>query len=107
MFGIVQVIFHLQHINDLNGKLDMAVMLNKAEGIFYQIKESDHLSDNVRLILGMPLLQTQTSYGSHEQSPFEDSTELSNSTQPCCSVDNVRISPDEVAYERSINSSFL
>ncbi|XP_072396962.1 TBC1 domain family member 15 isoform X2 [Diabrotica undecimpunctata] len=103
-YGFTEI---LKHINDLNGKLDMAIMLNKAEGIYYQIKESEHLTDNIRIILGLPILQTQTSYGSHEQSPFEDSTDMSNGTQPCCSVDNVRISPDEVAYERSINSSFL
>lgn len=31
-------------------------MLNKAEGIFYQIKEAEHLTDNIRFILGLPLL---------------------------------------------------
>ncbi|KAG5893896.1 hypothetical protein JTB14_001079 [Gonioctena quinquepunctata] len=104
-YGFTEI---LKHINDLNGKLDMAVMLNKAEGIYYQIKEADHLTDNIRLILGLPILQTQNSYGSHEQSPFEDSSaELSNSTQPCCSVENVRISPDEVSYEREISLKYI
>lgn len=85
----------------------MAVMLNKAEGIFYQIKEADHLTDNVRLILGLPLLGNQTSFESHEQSPFDESAELSNGAQPYSSLEHVRISPDEVTYERSLNSSFL
>lgn len=97
----------MQHINDLNGKLDMAVMLNKAEGILYQIKEADHLTDSIRLILGLPLLGNQNSFESHEQSPFDDSAEPSNGTEPHCSLEHVRISPDEVTYERSLNSSFL
>ncbi|XP_056639097.1 TBC1 domain family member 15 [Diorhabda sublineata] len=103
-YGFTEI---LKHINDLNGNLDMATMLNKAEGIYYQIKESDHLTDNIRIILGLPLLHSQTSYSSHEQSPFEDSVISNNASQPRCSLDNIRISPDEVAYERSINSSFL
>lgn len=103
-YGFTEI---LKHINDLNGRLDMAVMLNKAEGIFYQIKEADHLTDNIRLILGLPLLGNQTSFGSHEQSPFDDSAELNNGAQPYSSLEHVRVSPDEVTYERSLNSSFL
>lgn len=34
-------------------------MLNKAEGIFYQIKEAEHLTDNIRFILGLPILGSQ------------------------------------------------
>lgn len=37
----------------------MSVMLNKAEGIFYQIKEAEHLTDNIRFILGLPILGSQ------------------------------------------------
>lgn len=81
-------------------------MLNKAEGMFHQIKEAEHTTDNIRLILGLPLLGNQNSYGSHEQSPFEDSTDLSNGTHPCCSVEH-RLSPDENSYERSISATFL
>ncbi|VEN63150.1 unnamed protein product [Callosobruchus maculatus] len=103
-YGFTEI---LKHINDLNGNLDIAQMLNKAEGIYYQIKEADHLTDDIRMLLGLPLLGNQNSYGSHEQSPFEDSAELSNGTQPCCSVENVRISPDEGAYERALVASFL
>lgn len=89
-------------------------MLNKAEGIFYQIQEAEHTTDSIRLILGLPLLGNQTSSSSHEQSPFEDSAELSNGNQPCCSAENTRLSPDETrlspdenSYERSISATFL
>lgn len=85
----------------------MPTMLNKAEGIFYQIKEAEHTTDNIRLIVGLPLLGNPTSYSSHEQSPFEDSTDISNGAHPYCSVENARLSPDENSYERSISASFL
>ncbi|KAJ8919514.1 hypothetical protein NQ315_002135 [Exocentrus adspersus] len=96
----------LKHINELNGKLDMAVMLNKAEGIFHQIKDAEHLTDNIRILLGLPLTGTGP-FESHEQSPFDISSELSNGTKENGSRENVRLSPDEVTYEKSINSSFL
>lgn len=82
-------------------------MLNRAEGIFHQIKEAEHTTDNIRLIIGLPLLGNHNSYGSHEQSPFDDSAELSNGTHPCCSVEVTRFSPDEQSYERSISATFL
>lgn len=82
-------------------------MLNIAEGIYYQIAEAEHLTDDIRLIVGLPLLGTQTSYSSHEQSPFEDSSEMNTTVQPYCSVDEVRLSPDEGAYERSLSGNFL
>ncbi|CAG9765437.1 unnamed protein product [Ceutorhynchus assimilis] len=100
-YGFTEI---LKHINELNGKLDMSLMLNKAEGIFYQLKESDHLTDNIRFILGLPLLSQQTS-ANHSISP--DSS--ANHSQPRCSVDHVRISPesDEAVYDRSITTNFL
>ncbi|XP_066147309.1 TBC1 domain family member 15 [Euwallacea fornicatus] len=105
-YGFTEI---LKHINELNGNLDMSLMLNKAEGIFYQIKEADHLTDNIRFILGLPILGIQNA-DSHESSPF-DSPDVSstgtNGTQPRCSVENVRISPDEMSFDRSINSNFL
>lgn len=97
----------MQHINDLGGKIDMAAMLNKAEGMFYQIKEAELTTDNIRLILGLPLLGNPNSLGSHEQSPFDFSAELGNGTAACCSVENSRLSPDENSYERSLSATFL
>ncbi|XP_060530339.1 TBC1 domain family member 15 isoform X2 [Cylas formicarius] len=101
-YGFTEI---LKHINELSGKLDIALMLNKAEGIFYQIKEAEHLTDNIRFILGLSLLGSN-SVGSHEQSPFE-SPDLSTNSQPQCSVEHVSISPDEGTFEQSINSTFL
>jgi hypothetical protein len=66
-------------VNDLCGKLDMPAMLVKAEGIFHQIKEAEHLTDNIRVILGLPLVGTQPSTeevtsispDSPEEDPYE------------------------------------
>lgn len=103
-YGFTEI---LKHVNELTGKLDMSLMLEKAEGIFYQIKEADHLTDNIRFILGLPILPSNST-GSHEPSPFESpDVSSSNGTQPFCSVEHVRLSPDEATFERSINSSFL
>ncbi|XP_076255657.1 TBC1 domain family member 15/17 [Rhynchophorus ferrugineus] len=96
----------LKYINELSGKLDISLMICKAEGIFHQINDSDYLSDSVRPILGLPVIGTNN-LDSHEQSPFESPDISSTGTQPCCSVENVRISPDEIAYEDSIGSNFL
>lgn len=101
----------LKYINELSGKLNMELMLNKAEGIYNQIKEADHLTDSVRSILGLPLIGTKNrgseEQSSQQESPFESPDLSTPRTEPCCSVDNVRISPDEIAFEKSISSSFL
>ncbi|EFA02210.1 TBC1 domain family member 15 [Tribolium castaneum] len=80
-YGFTEI---LKHINDLCGKLDVAAVLVKAEGIFHQIKEAEHLTDNIRMILGLPLVGVQ-------QCPEEI---LSTSPD----------SPDEDLYERVYDS---
>lgn len=54
-------------------------MLVKAEGIFHQIKEAEHLTDNIRAILGLPIVGVQqypdeilsTSPDSPDEDPYE------------------------------------
>lgn len=81
------------------------MILSKAEGTFYQIKEAEHLTDTIRLLVGLPLL-TNSSYGSggKEQSSFEMEQDPN---EPCCSVENVRISPDDIAFDQAIESNYL
>ncbi|XP_050295947.1 TBC1 domain family member 15 [Anthonomus grandis grandis] len=104
-YGFTEI---LKYINELSGKLDMTVILNKAEGIFEQMREAEHLTDNIRFILGLPLLGNSNS--SHEPSPkpspFDSSNAFSNGN-PSSSEEPVRISPDEVSFERSLSSNFL
>ncbi|KAJ6648815.1 TBC1 domain family member 15 [Pseudolycoriella hygida] len=42
----------LKHVNELSTKIDLQQMLKKAEAIYYQIRRAEHLSDEVRLIIG-------------------------------------------------------
>lgn len=102
-YGFTEI---LKHINELNGHLDMSAMLNKAEGIFHQIKEAEHLTDNIRFVLGLPILGGQNAV-SHEFSPFDSPDVSSTGTQPRCSEENVRISPDEMSFDRSITGNYL
>lgn len=100
------LLFLFQHINDLCGKIDLSAMINKAEGIYYQIIEADHLTNEVRLILGLPIASTNHSLDNSDISPLDTSND-SNGQQPC-SLETISIGPDaEIHYERSINHSFL
>lgn len=73
-------------------------MISKAEGIYYQMVEAVHLTDAIRLILGLPILGNSDS--SHNSSPasctYVDST-----------LTNTSAVGDEEGYERAINTSYL
>lgn len=83
-------------------------MLNKAEGLFHQIKEAEHLTNDVRFILGLPLVRNNNFLESNEDiSPLDTSNESTNGHQPC-SLEAVLIGGDsEVTYERAIGNSYL
>lgn len=96
--------FYFQHVNDLSGNIDVAEMISKAEGIYHQIIAAEHLTDAIRLIIGLPILGKPRSSGSHEVSP-----ELSNDIQELRSSnsDSVESGADEVCFERAISTSYL
>ncbi|XP_044749210.1 TBC1 domain family member 15 [Coccinella septempunctata] len=99
----------LKHINDLCGRLNVEKILNDAQAIYYQIKESKQLNDIVRLLLGLPISGNSLS-DNHETSPFEENMSTCNgstSMQRQGSQDSVRISPDENSFEKCISSNFL
>lgn len=75
-------------------------MLSKAEGIYHQITAASHLTDTVRVILGLRPV------GDHE-STVTSSIEEDSETHT--SLENVTVRPDlsEVAFERSIDMSYL
>lgn len=81
-------------------------MLNKAEGIFHQLKEAEHLTNEVRLILGLPIVRTNALELSDEILPLDNSN--SSNEQKSHSLDEITISGDsEVTYERAISNTFL
>lgn len=81
-------------------------MINKAEGIYHQIKEAEHLTNEVRLILGLPLVRNNVLESSDEISPLENSD--SNNEQQTHSLETISINGDsEVTYERALSNTYL
>nr|XP_026489435.1 TBC1 domain family member 15 isoform X2 [Vanessa tameamea] len=50
-YGFTEI---LKHVNDLSMCLDVDRILSTAEGIYHQIISAPHLSDQIRIILGIP-----------------------------------------------------
>lgn len=80
----------LKHVNDLSGKLDVNDILDNAEGLYYQIRESSQLTNEVRQILGLPLIA--------ESSPKDDSTD---------SIENELMANVDKAYENGLHTSYF
>lgn len=81
-------------------------MLNKAEGLYYQIKEAEHLTNQVRLILGLPVVGTGSSLDCEDDtSPFNTSNE-SNAEHQLCSLVTLG-SDSETCYETALGNNFL
>lgn len=77
-------------------------MISKAEGMYHQIVEARHLTDSVRLILGLPILGNTIS--SHESSPSSCNDLVDSNSAHC---DTLTIGTDEDSFERAINTSYL
>ncbi|XP_072939281.1 TBC1 domain family member 15 isoform X2 [Epargyreus clarus] len=50
-YGFTEI---LKHVNDLSMYLDVDKILSTAEGIYHQVVSAPHLTDQIRIILGMP-----------------------------------------------------
>ncbi|CAK1540745.1 unnamed protein product [Leptosia nina] len=50
-YGFTEI---LKHVNDLSMCLDIDKILSTAEGIYHQLISAPHLSDQIRIILGIP-----------------------------------------------------
>jgi len=96
-YGFTEI---LKHINDLSGNIDVAAVISKAEGMYNQIIAADHLTDSIRLIIGLPVVGNTVVLDSKEASP--DLSDLAPG-----SLEAVHIEGDEVGYERAISNSFL
>ncbi|XP_018326722.1 TBC1 domain family member 15 isoform X2 [Agrilus planipennis] len=100
-YGFTEI---LRHVNDLSGNLNVDAMICRAEGMYYQIREAEHLTNNIRSILGLPLVNgTTDTNDSKEASPLT-STDVSNDLQSC-SLE--AIGDEEVQCDRAINLSYL
>lgn len=72
-------------------------MISKAEAIYHQIESADHLNDEVRNILGIPIPEIR------QESPVNS---IIHSDQPC-SLEAIQFGADEVSYERSLSTSYF
>ncbi|XP_022123891.2 TBC1 domain family member 15 isoform X1 [Pieris rapae] len=61
----------LKHVNDLSMCLDIDKILSTAEGIYHQLISAPHLTDQIRIILGIPTAANDPNDGD-EESGSED-----------------------------------
>ncbi|XP_012548676.1 TBC1 domain family member 15 isoform X1 [Bombyx mandarina] len=74
-YGFTEI---LKHVNDLSMTLDVDRVLSSAEGIYHQIVSAPHLTDQIRIVLGIEPLNLSMSTNSDP----EPSTSTLPSTKP-------------------------
>lgn len=94
-----------QHINDLSQRIDLNLMLSKAEGIYEQIISASHLTNSVRYILGLEIIPDEFTVAENINSEEEDVDNIVNNISP--TSESIHFHPDaEVAFTRSIDLSY-
>ncbi|XP_026732444.1 TBC1 domain family member 15 isoform X1 [Trichoplusia ni] len=74
-YGFTEI---LKHVNDLSMCLDVDKILSTAEGIYHQVVSAPHLTDQIRVILGLPTLNISTS--THSESEQASTSKVENGT---------------------------
>ncbi|XP_026732450.1 TBC1 domain family member 15 isoform X7 [Trichoplusia ni] len=72
-YGFTEI---LKHVNDLSMCLDVDKILSTAEGIYHQVVSAPHLTDQIRVILGLPTLNISTS--THSESEQASTSKVEN-----------------------------
>lgn len=62
----------LKHVNELSGNIDLKRTLEAAEAIYIQIKRAENIPNDIRQIIGEPLLQDNEVCAQAAQLEFED-----------------------------------
>ncbi|XP_013149195.1 PREDICTED: TBC1 domain family member 15 [Papilio polytes] len=105
-YGFTEV---LKHVNDLSMRLDVDKILSTAEGIFHQIVSAPHLTDQIRIILGLPTIgRTDTEVNQDtEVSPKAECSRSKESSRSNGSDQRV-FAPeaDEVMYQIGLDMNF-
>lgn len=92
----------LKHVNELSLKIDLTAILKKAEAIYLQIKAAEHLTDEVRLIIGEEALNLPSNKSDDEYDDnFDDITVEKNPKEEAN-----RQKKYEEACERSMINAF-
>ena len=81
----------LQHVNELSCKLDVDSLISRAESIYRQIEGAKDVPDQVKVVLGLPVLENTT-----KESPNTNS--FTYVDDPVSNEEN---------YERAVSNSFL
>lgn len=87
----------------MSQNINLQYMLSKAEGIYHQITAASHLTDPIRIILGMKPVGGSDNADSNLTSSIEDDSETQNSIEN----DTCRSDLSEAAFDTSIQLSYL
>ncbi|CAH2108610.1 unnamed protein product [Euphydryas editha] len=98
-YGFTEI---LKHVNELSMCLDIDRILSTAEGIYHQTISAPHLSDNIRLILGIPTVSRPDG----EYPEPEQNTEAQNGTQTDGNVKSDEADLEEVMYQIGLDMNF-
>ncbi|XP_063359515.1 TBC1 domain family member 15 isoform X2 [Cydia amplana] len=100
-YGFTEI---LKHVNDLSMCLDVDKILSTGEGMYHQIISAHHLTDQVRIILGMTPLNVSVSTNSDD----EPTTSGANGMEKCENAGDPLFTPgmDEVMYQIGLDMNF-
>lgn len=93
----------LKHVNELSLAIDLRSTLEKAEAIYLQIKTMEHLTDEIRLLIGEEPIQKAEKIDDEYDDNFDEILTISKNTKEIEIEIQKKI--DE-ACERSMYNSF-
>ncbi|GBP79556.1 TBC1 domain family member 15 [Eumeta japonica] len=110
-YGFAEI---LKHVNELSMKLDVDSILSAAEGIYHQIISAPHLTNQIRIILGLPTLSTSTNTTDSLESENKEidaaanSSQLSNGNRKAEETEQIYYRPEmeEVMYHIGLDFNF-
>ncbi|XP_075974891.1 TBC1 domain family member 15/17 [Anticarsia gemmatalis] len=97
-YGFTEI---LKHVNDLSMCLDVDKILSTAEGIYHQIVSAPHLTDQIRIIIGLPTLNISTSTHSDPEEQASTSQRENGTTDNMFGPDR-----EEVMYQIGLDMNF-
>ncbi|XP_050561989.1 TBC1 domain family member 15 isoform X3 [Spodoptera frugiperda] len=101
-YGFTEI---LKHVNDLSMCLDVDKILSTAEGIYHQVVSAPHLTDQIRIILGLPTMSNSTSTHSGSDAPTTSKSET-NGTKEDQGTGMFGQEMDEVMYQIGLDMNF-
>lgn len=93
----------LKHVNELSMSIDLKSTLEKAEAIYLQIKVTEHLTDEIRLIIGEEPIQKVEKIDEEYDDNFDEIVQISKNAKEEIEIQR----KVEEACERSMYNSFF